>query len=40
VPFLEALVTDDVPLKDAASRGLQALAAEPDAHLKILVRCS
>ena len=40
VPFLEALVTDDVPLKDAASWGLQALAADPDAHLKILVRGS
>lgn len=33
------LVTDRVPLRDVVARGFQALVAEPQRHLKVLVDC-
>jgi (R,R)-butanediol dehydrogenase/meso-butanediol dehydrogenase/diacetyl reductase len=36
----EDLVTDEIPLEVTVARGLEALAAEPEKHFKVLVRCS
>ena len=35
----EALITDRVPLQNAVDRGFEALVADPESHLKVLVDC-